>query len=218
MHQSHGDQKMIRTKSSRSRWHRLAQLEEIVEEAYGNEPTGPISPPEWLEYYQGCAKTRIFDREPDFKATVTEYARMLEAYPASRHIPTDDFEPEKPERERMRLWQIRHNIYELNPIEKKLTAMARRAFGGLDGVSEAEFAQKKAWFDENIWDLPMHYMVAEDGTTEPRINTIETVLYQGTPSRYALNAMITMREWEKGNYDKTTTYGEWRRKRQLQGN
>ena len=60
----------------------------------------------------------------------------------------------------------------------------------------------------------MHYMIAEDGKTEPRKNTIETALYDGPSSDHALNAMITLREWEKGNYDKSTTYGEWKRKRE----
>lgn len=47
---------------------------------------------------------------------------------------------------------------------------------------------------------------------------------QGTPasrlacskadSHHALNAIIVMREWEKGNFDKSTTAGEWRRRQQ----
>ncbi len=204
---------MIRATSNRSRRLRLAQLEVVVQEVYDSGPTGPITAPEWLEYYQECHEALLFHREPDFESTLAEFQQLLETIPVSRHVPTTDFEPDRPERERLRIWHIRHGISELTPLYRELEAMRNRAFKELEGVSKAEFNTRKAWFQANLDDLPMHYMVAEDGRTEPRNNTIETVLYQGPTSRHALNTLITLREWEKGNYDRTTTYGEWKRRR-----
>jgi hypothetical protein len=91
--------------------------------------------------------------------------------------------------------------------------MTNRASHGLPGVSEAEFQQWNAWFHANRDDLPMHYKVAEDGTTEPRNTCNETVLFIGTRSDHAFNAMQTLREWEYGNYEKVKTFGEWNRRR-----
>lgn len=205
---------MIRPPTNRSRRLRLAQLEEVVEAACNRSPTGPISAPEWLAYYQECHASQLFSREPDIETTLAEFQQLLETIPASRHVPTNDFEPDKPERERLRVWHIRHQIYELDPFYDELDAMLNRAFKNLDGVSKAEFHARKEWFRSNRDDLPMHFMVAEDGTTEPRNTTMETVLYQGPTSSHALTALMALREWEKGNYDRTTTYGEWRRRSQ----
>ncbi|MFT3883600.1 MAG: hypothetical protein QM703_28625 [Gemmatales bacterium] len=205
---------MIKTKSSRSRLCRLEELEEQFLDQCEAEHDGPLSGPEILEYYQRCSETRLFDREPDFKATLNEFERLLESIPPQRHQPAQDFEPDKPERRRLWLWGIRHEILELRLIYEKLSSMCNRAFQGLEGVSHEEFAQRKLWFQQNIDELPMHYMIAVDGTTEPRINTVETALYQGPDSAYALNAILTLREWEQGHCEKGTTYGDWRRERQ----
>ena len=111
---------MIKTKNSRSRLCRLEELEEFVQDHYDTEPTSPITAPEILEYYERCAETRLFEREPDFQATLAEFISIMKDIPPERHIPTEDFEPDKPERRRLYIWNIRHEITELRPIYVKL--------------------------------------------------------------------------------------------------
>jgi hypothetical protein len=206
---------MIRTRSKRGRHQRLAQLEEQALVLLDQSHDHPISALEWLDAYSEWAVQGFFDREPDYPATIAHFKHVLSSIPRERQEPTDDFEREKPYRRRLWLWHIRHEIRELTPISQKLDAMSRRASQGLDGVSEAEFERIKAWYQANADDLPMHYLVAEDGQSEPRKTTIETVLSQGTTSYSALNAILTLREWKKGNFPKENIRGDWRRRREL---
>lgn len=184
---------MIQLKNARSRRSRLLQLEELVQEICPEESSGPISAPEWLDYYEQCSRTRLFDTEPDFKETLAEFVRVLKTIPPERHVPTEDFEPHWPDRKRLRIWHVRHEVHELKTVYSSLDGMCNRAFQGLAGVSKVEFQERYAWFKKNIDDLPMHYMIAEDGKVKPRQTTVETALYQGPSGRYALSAMLTLR-------------------------